>query len=150
MLIHEMDPQECREFVRQHDIARIACAHNDQPYIVPISYSFDGGRDCLYAFSGVGRKITWMRENPKVCVEVDAIEHTGLWTTVLIFGRYEELLDRDADREARDRALAHFRARKEWWLPGAGRVPGREHDHVVVFRIAIVNVSGRRAARPTV
>jgi nitroimidazol reductase NimA-like FMN-containing flavoprotein (pyridoxamine 5'-phosphate oxidase superfamily) len=88
-----------------------------------------------------------MRENPKVCVEVEAIADTRDWTTVLVFGRYEEIHGADEERVARERALDLFRVRKEWWLPGAAHLPSLEHDGAVVFRIQIDRVSGRRAVR---
>lgn len=45
----------------------------DQPYVVPIHLSLDAERSCVYAFSTVGQKILWMRENPQVCLEVEEI-----------------------------------------------------------------------------
>jgi nitroimidazol reductase NimA-like FMN-containing flavoprotein (pyridoxamine 5'-phosphate oxidase superfamily) len=147
MLTFELDPQECREFIRQHDVARLACALNDQPYVVPVSYSFDGGRDCLYCFSAVGQKVHWMRANPKVCVEIEDISDTREWTTVLAFGRYEEILGTEDEKSTRERALDLFRVRGEWWLPGAARLPTLEHEGVVVYRIRIQRVTGRRARR---
>ena len=47
--------------------------------------------NCLYAFSTIGQKIEWMRENPKVCLEVEEIDDQSHWTTVLVIGRYEEI-----------------------------------------------------------
>ena len=32
-----------------------------------------------------------MRENPKVCLEVEEIGDKSHWTTVLVIGRYEEI-----------------------------------------------------------
>jgi nitroimidazol reductase NimA-like FMN-containing flavoprotein (pyridoxamine 5'-phosphate oxidase superfamily) len=147
MLTHELDPQECREFIRRHDVARLACAKDGQPYVVPISYAFDGGRDCVYGFSAVGQKIAWMRENPSVCLEIDEVADTNHWTTVLVFGRYEEIGSGDDERTARTRALELFQVRREWWLPGAARTTARQHEAVVVYRITIDRVTGRRALR---
>jgi nitroimidazol reductase NimA-like FMN-containing flavoprotein (pyridoxamine 5'-phosphate oxidase superfamily) len=88
-----------------------------------------------------------MRDNPKVCVQLDEIRDKDHWTTVLVFGRYEELLDSESDRDARDRALALFQARDEWWLPGAAHLTASERHAVIVYRIQIDRVSGRRASR---
>jgi nitroimidazol reductase NimA-like FMN-containing flavoprotein (pyridoxamine 5'-phosphate oxidase superfamily) len=147
MLIHELTPQDCREIIRRTQVARLACSHDNQPYVVPVSYSFDAGRDCLYCFSAVGQKIMWMRDNPKVCVQFEEIADKDHWTTVLVFGRYEEILDSDKDSNARERALTLFQARNEWWLPGAANVTSRERHAVIVYRIQIERVSGRRASR---
>lgn len=73
MIIHELTAAECEEFLGRATVGRLGCAHHSQPYIVPVSLYFGREEKCLYGFSTVGKKIEWMRENPRVCVEVDAI-----------------------------------------------------------------------------
>jgi len=53
-------------------VGRIACSSKDQPYVVPISFSYESPSH-IYIFSTFGKKIEWMRRNPKVCLEVDEI-----------------------------------------------------------------------------
>ena len=88
-----------------------------------------------------------MRENPKVCLAVDEIHEKDAWTTVLAFGRYEELHRTPEEGDARARAEALFTKRQEWWLPAAARVAGREPRDVVVYRIQIDRLTGRRSGR---
>ena len=145
VLIHEVSQEECRDVLQRVHLARLACARRDQPYLVPISVYFDG--EYLYSFSIVGQKIDWMRSNPKVCVEVDDIEDESHWTTVLVFGRYEELTDAPADRDGRNRASELLEQRREFWLPAAAKLPSTEHTTPVVYRIRIDRLTGRRAAR---
>jgi uncharacterized protein len=147
MLIHELTRDECREVLARSELGRLACSRFDQPYVVPIHFSFDAERNCAYAFSALGQKIQWMRENPKVCLEIEEIEHKDSWTTVVAFGWYEEIHQDPEKAEARRRAEQMFLARGEWWLPAAARVPGHDHHGVVVYRIQIDRLSGRRAAR---
>ena len=87
-----------------------------------------------------------MRENPLVCLEIDDIQDKNHWQTVVIFGRYEEIQD-SPEAEARQRAEALFHQRQEWWLPAAAKVSSREPHAVVVYRIQIDRMTGRRAAR---
>src|SRR5215204_6686505 len=134
MLIHELTREQCRNVLSRSELGRLACSHRDQPYLVPIHFSFDPDRNCLYAFSTIGQKIQWMRENPRVCLEVDEIHDKGSWTTVLAFGRYEELSRQPEEGEAMARAEALLTKRRDWWLPAAGKVGGREHQDVVVYR----------------
>jgi nitroimidazol reductase NimA-like FMN-containing flavoprotein (pyridoxamine 5'-phosphate oxidase superfamily) len=149
MLVHELTLAECRAVLVRVTIGRLACARADQPYIVPILFSFDPVEDFLYSFSMLGRKIDWMRGNPKVCVEVDEIDDHLHWTTIVAFGRYEEILDSARAAHARRRAHELFERRPEWWLPGAARLAtGDEHAIPVVYRIHIDTMTGRRAARP--
>ena len=148
MLIHELGAPDCMVILERSDLGRLACAHHDQPYIVPIHFSFDRERQCLYAFSAIGQKIEWMRENPKVCVEVEDLADRAQWTTVLAFGRYEEMGDSPEDQASRNAARALFEGRPEWWLPAAGKVASRdEHPSVLIYRIRIDRLTGRRAGR---
>jgi uncharacterized protein len=143
MLIQELTRDQCREVLSRTELARLACARFDQPYVVPIHFAFDPARNCAYAFSMVGQKIRWLRENPKVCLAVDEIEDKDSWTSVLAFGRYEELPREDP--EPRSRAEMLFTNRNGWWLPAAARVAGREPEDLIVYRIQIDRLTGRRA-----
>ena len=91
MLIHELSAEECADHLGRTSVGRLACALFHQPYIVPIHFSFDAERGCLYAFSMVGQKIEWMRQNPLVCLEFDELTTHGQWASVVVFGHYEEL-----------------------------------------------------------
>ena len=146
MLIHELTKAECYEVLRRAHLARLACCRDDHPYIVPISYDFDG--EHLYSFSTLGQKIVWMRANPHVCVEVDDIEDRFHWTTVLVFGRYEELRTPVEHELARERARRLFEHREEWWQPAAAKAGPPEHHVPLVYRIVINQLSGRRADAP--
>jgi len=148
MQINELTRDQCREVLSRSELGRLACARFDQPYVVPIHFSFDPARNCVYAFSTVGQKVEWMRENPKVCLAVDEIHDKAAWTTVLAFGRYEELHRTPEEGEARSRAEALFAKRYEWWLPAAAKIAGREHHEMVVYRIQIDRLTGRRATSP--
>ena len=147
MRVYELDALECAQLLSKVDLGRLGCAHHDQPYIVPIHFAFDPHRKSLFAFSSVGRKINWMRENPKVCVEVEQVEDKDHWTTVLVFGRFYELGDSADDVAARDRAKQLFERRPEWWFPAAAKTWSSEPDAVLIYGIRIDHMSGRRASR---
>ena len=147
MVIQELTPTQCAQVLQRNTVGRLGCSKEGQPYVVPISFSFDRERSCVYSFSTVGQKVLWMRENPLVCLEVDDIQDKDHWQTVVIFGRYEEIQDSPEEAEARQRADALFQQRSEWWLPAAAKVGSRERHAVVVCRIQIDRITGRRAAR---
>jgi nitroimidazol reductase NimA-like FMN-containing flavoprotein (pyridoxamine 5'-phosphate oxidase superfamily) len=147
MRIVELTPAECVEIISRTNLGRLGCAHDNQPYVVPILYSFDIDRRCAYAFSTIGQKIEWMRANPKVCLEVEDITDKDNWTTVIAIGRYEEIHHAPAEANARLRAERLFQRRREWWLPAAAQVTSGEHHEMVVYRIQIHELSGRRASR---
>ena len=73
----------------------------------------------FYAFTTEGRKTRAAREHPAVCFEVDEYDgDTGSWTSVILWGRYEEL-----QGGARTEALAilseRHGARRPSTSPGA-------------------------------
>jgi uncharacterized protein len=148
MLIHDLTAEQCREVLTRANLGRLACSRADQPYIVPIFFSFDLQDDCLYSFSTVGQKVDWMRGNPKVCVEVDEVRGQYEWTTILVFGRYEEIGDSSEHAPARRRAHDLFQQRPHWWLPATGKLRGAEEHHSpILYRIHMNLVTGRRAGR---
>ena len=147
MQIRELSGEQCLELLKRTRLGHLACAVEGQPYVVPIHFSFDAERNCVYGFSAVGQKIAWMRENPLVCLEVADIADKNRWTTVLLFGRYEEIQDSPDDAETRQRVWDLFQERREWWLPAAAKLGSRESHAVVIYQIHIDRLTGRSASR---
>jgi nitroimidazol reductase NimA-like FMN-containing flavoprotein (pyridoxamine 5'-phosphate oxidase superfamily) len=116
-----------------------------QPYIVPIHFAYQDY--WLYSFSVLGQKIDWMRTNPLVCVEADQMRREE-WTTVVVFGRYEELSDTSKFQSERTLAFNLLQQRAMWWEHGgAKKMPAGAPAAVPVFyRIKIEQITGRRAA----
>jgi uncharacterized protein len=145
MFIHNLTVSECHEILKRAAIARLAVARDNQPYVVPIHIYFDG--NYLYSFATLGQKIAWMRENPRVCVQVDDITDRFHWSTVVVFGSYEELLHMPRHEEARSRAHDLFQTVPEWWQPASSNVGVPEVRMAMVYRIRIEKVTGRMAER---
>lgn len=148
MLIQEMTRSECISRLSHTRLGRLGCAFQNQPSIVPIYFAYEDS--FLYGFTTPGQKIDWMRSNLLVCVELDEIENTNLWTTIVIFGTYEELPETDAITEEidwRKHAHALLQQYAEWWEPGAAwntqRRPAKSFEPVF-YRISIDQISGRR------
>jgi nitroimidazol reductase NimA-like FMN-containing flavoprotein (pyridoxamine 5'-phosphate oxidase superfamily) len=91
MVIREMSREECLQVLAGTRLARLACAHENQPYVVPVYLAYDEASGCLYSFTTPGQKVEWMRANPLVCVEVDEVAAYDQWVSVIAMGRYEEL-----------------------------------------------------------
>jgi nitroimidazol reductase NimA-like FMN-containing flavoprotein (pyridoxamine 5'-phosphate oxidase superfamily) len=132
-VIGTLSPEEIDATLRRNRVGRLGCSVNDHPYVVPITYAYDG--TFVYAYSTLGRKIAVMREQPRVCLEVDEIDGPSTWRSVVAEGRYEELSD-ESSRNAALRLLAVGDAVTRG-LNGHGIHP------VVVFRIRLTEKSGR-------
>ena len=145
MRIISMSQQECSGLLQRVSIGRLACSLNDQPYVVPVAFSYEPDR--IYIFSTFGKKIEWMRKNPKVCLQADEIGDRSNWTSVVVTGTYLELNvpQYTAQREHARERLAQC---SEWWrIPLAERREKISDSSMetVFFRIDIESMSGLRA-----
>lgn len=137
---------ECRKALQRATVGRLACARDNQPYVVPIYFAID--RDHLYAFTTLGQKVEWMRLNPRVCVEIDERTTHDQWESVVIFGQYEELPDLPKFEAARAKALELLQQHVMWWEPayiGAAHRDVSHSEKPIVYRIRIERMTGHRA-----
>src|SRR6202521_4793488 len=117
MVIREMNREECLRVLARGRLARLACAHENQPYIVPVYLAYHEASACLYGFTTPGQKVEWMRANPLVCVEVDEVAAHDQWVSVIARGRYEELPETPGSDGASLRAPERPRNVAEATLP---------------------------------
>jgi hypothetical protein len=143
MLIHEMTEDECRTALERVGVGRLACARDDQPYVVPIYFSYD--RKHLYGFSTLGQKIEWMRSNPLVCLEIDERTSHHQWMSVVVSGRYEELPDTPEFGYERVHAHEVLQKHAMWWQPAYVATEHREQLTPIFYRIHIKQMTGHRA-----
>jgi nitroimidazol reductase NimA-like FMN-containing flavoprotein (pyridoxamine 5'-phosphate oxidase superfamily) len=146
MFIHEMTELECRQALEKADFGRLACARDNQPYVVPIYFAFDD--DYIYGFTTLGQKIEWMRLNPHVCLEIDERVSHNKWISVIVFGHYEELPDEPEYKAARLEAHQLLQRRAMWWEPAYVGAAHRDEPHSftpIFYRICIKTMTGHRA-----
>jgi nitroimidazol reductase NimA-like FMN-containing flavoprotein (pyridoxamine 5'-phosphate oxidase superfamily) len=157
MFVDKMNHEECVRVLAEAPVARLACAAENQPYVVPVYLAYYRAADvdeCLYGFTTMGQKIEWMRANPRVCVEVDQVSGSSEWVSVVAFGQYEEIPNvheqvcgRAPERSslvgrrrskavtwepANEQLLAHrlLEDRAMWWEPASSVRTGIENgDH---------------------
>ena len=147
MFIHEMSRAECNDALSRVRYGRLACAHDNQPYLLPLNFAFDGN-SYLYCFATLGQKIEWMRSNPLVCFEVDEVKNHNHWSSVIVFGSYEELPDKPEFETARSHLQEYLQQRVMWWEPAYISQAHRDKAHSltpIFFRIKIESVTGHRA-----
>jgi nitroimidazol reductase NimA-like FMN-containing flavoprotein (pyridoxamine 5'-phosphate oxidase superfamily) len=146
VLIQEMTRQASLEMLARAHVGRLACAQENQPYVVPFYFTYHS--DSLYSFATVGQKIEWMRSNPLVCVEMDEVVSPEEWVSVIVFGRYEELPD--TPHYEAERAVAYNLLQKKamWWEPVYVKTTqhGTQRPLVpVYYRIHVSQITGHRA-----
>ena len=144
MRIDELNETECREILLRSSIARLGCSQNGQPYVVPVGIAYEA--DYIYIFATPGKKIEWMRANPKVCVQMDEVTNQSDWTSVIANGEYQELPEPQFTDE-RNHARKLFEKRHHWWLNALAqrRIQMRDEEITpVFFRIRVHSMTGLR------
>jgi nitroimidazol reductase NimA-like FMN-containing flavoprotein (pyridoxamine 5'-phosphate oxidase superfamily) len=139
--VRELTPNEIDEFLRGQRIARLGCHAGGETYVVPVIYAYGDG--AIVTVTQEGRKVAMLRENSRVCVEVDEYDADGRgsWRSVIAYGAAEELAGDEIPG-----ALALLRER-------FARAAGREAEPrplspgVVVLRIRLEDGSGRAVER---
>jgi uncharacterized protein len=131
--IRELPAEQIEALLRTAIVGRIACcghgaAGDGRPYLVPLAYGYDG--DAVYAHSGPGRKLDFMRAEPRVTFEVDQAVAPDRWRSVIAEGTFEEI----DDPGQRDAALKVIYGTEG--IPDLG-------SQTIVFRIRLTSRSGR-------
>jgi nitroimidazol reductase NimA-like FMN-containing flavoprotein (pyridoxamine 5'-phosphate oxidase superfamily) len=144
MPISEMSEADCRAVLAHASVARLGCSRDGQPYVVPVYIALDGRY--IYVFSTFGKKIKWMRENPKVCLQADNIRSRSHWSSVIAYGRYEELNESEYAEE-REHGRKLLEKRHKWFLNAIAvrRIDLAEWVSPLFFRIEIDSLTGLAA-----
>jgi nitroimidazol reductase NimA-like FMN-containing flavoprotein (pyridoxamine 5'-phosphate oxidase superfamily) len=154
MMIHAMSEDESYHFLAHTRLCRLACARDNQPYVVPTFYAYfksNSGVSYLYVITTLGQKIHWMQANPLVCFECDKVMSYDHWVSVVGFGFYEELPDDSGFEQERFHAWELLHKDPAWWMPGWAAYLGRDHADLtqpfspLYYRIRIDHITGHRA-----
>ncbi len=137
----ELSFREIEDFLRSQRIARLGCHAGGATYVIPLIYAYEDG--AVVSVTTEGRKTAMLRENPRVCVEVDEYDADGRgsWRSVIAHGTYEELAG-DAIESALDLMRERF-AR----TAGRAAEPRQLGPNVVVLRVELDELSGRTVER---
>ena len=68
-MIDEFHPDAIEAVLHRHHVGRLACIVAGEPYLVPITYTYQDG--VVYGHSMLGQKLDAMRSEPRVAFEVD-------------------------------------------------------------------------------
>jgi nitroimidazol reductase NimA-like FMN-containing flavoprotein (pyridoxamine 5'-phosphate oxidase superfamily) len=145
-MLGTLNEMQIDHFLLSQTVGRIACTDGKVPYIVPITYMYDGTD--IISQTIEGKKLAIMRTNPNVCFEVDSMSNMANWQSVIISGTFRELKGKEAIK-ARDYLFNHL-----WPLLTSSTIHPHEHGvsaevddtnriKPVMFKIKVRNKSGR-------
>ena len=121
----ELNEIQINNVLTSQVLGRLACTDGKQPYIVPLTFCFDG--KCIYGQTRPGKKLTILRKNPNVCFEVDQMIDMANWQSVLVLGKFEELNEADAQNA---RQLLFDRI-----FPMSTSCTIHPHQHIVTHKV---------------
>jgi nitroimidazol reductase NimA-like FMN-containing flavoprotein (pyridoxamine 5'-phosphate oxidase superfamily) len=135
MSISKLGDRDSLAILREGTLGRLGCIAADWPYVVPVNYFFDG-RD-IYIHTLPGKKLDALRDNPRVCLQVDDIKDSYNWRSVIAYGTFEEV----SNEEMRENVLTKLYSRLPHMTPVESKmVEGAKGT--VVFRIKMEEVTG--------
>ena len=133
--------------LRSQVVGRIGCFDGKEVYVVPVTYVYHNR--CVYAHSKEGRKVQVMRKNPDVCFQVDAMDNMANWRSVIVWGKFEELIGEKRQKEGMkilfDRLTPLLTSETVRPSHGLSRPPEilEKGYKAVAYRIKITKSSGR-------
>lgn len=139
---------EIDAIIRNCEVCRLAFSVSDEPYLVPVSFGYDGNN--LYFHTAMtGKKIDCIAVNNRVCFEFEqnvclerhpkkACSWSFSFESVIGFGVVHELRSPEKKTQGLNHIMKHYSGR-EWEFTGA------EVGSTRVWKIMISSVSGKRA-----
>jgi nitroimidazol reductase NimA-like FMN-containing flavoprotein (pyridoxamine 5'-phosphate oxidase superfamily) len=145
-MIGELNESQIDHLLHRQAVGRIGCADEGQPYIVPVTYVYDG-KDII-GQTKEGMKLDIIRKNPTVCFEVDVMSNMNNWQCIILNGTFSELKGKAAI-EARE-----YLFNRVWPLltdsaihphqhEATGRIDDPDRVKPIMYRIKIKERSGR-------
>jgi len=139
---------EIDAIIHASKVCRVALARDNQPYLVPLSFGYDGRAIYLHT-AGEGKKIEFIEANNRVCVEfehnVELTAHETLackWSIqfecVIGQGRIQELTQSSDKQYGLNQIMLHYSG-KEWDFDA------KVISKTRVWRIDLESVSGKRS-----
>lgn len=96
-MVENVSEKECLQFLANHYIGYLGYLQNKKPYVVPITYFFDG-KNTIIGYTNEGQKINAMRQNNSVSLLVTDTISIYNWKSVLAQGTFNEISGTAAKR----------------------------------------------------
>ncbi|WP_276373164.1 pyridoxamine 5'-phosphate oxidase family protein [Chryseolinea sp. H1M3-3] len=146
-MLGELTKDQIEDILKSNVIGRLGCCSQQKMYVVPVTYCYDG--EFVFGHTVEGMKVKMLRENPACCLEVDIMKNMTNWKSVIAWGTFEELKDKEAE-EAMEKLitrLAPLMPSETSHPPRMGPSPGIRTStfakNPIIYRIRLTEKSGR-------
>ena len=128
------------------EICHLSCCLNDQPYLIPISFGYDGQAIFIHT-ALAGKKITIFEQNPRVCLsfvsQAALLSNQDLacnwsfdYSSVIAEGEISEITDPELKTSALNHIMSHYSGR-EW------EIPNKALASIRAWKIVLENPMGK-------
>ncbi|MEX1309556.1 MAG: pyridoxamine 5'-phosphate oxidase family protein [Candidatus Sulfomarinibacteraceae bacterium] len=142
------DLETIHAIVRGCEVCRLGLAVESEPYVVPVSFGFNG-ESVFFHTAKNGKKIDMMTANPRVCVQFernvklvtdddDPCSWTFHFESVIGFGSVTELVAGRDKIIGLNRIMQHYSDR-DW------KIEGPSLDSTRVWRVDLDGLTGKRS-----
>ena len=87
--VEDMRDSEIEGLLGRVNYGHLACARDNQPYVVPVHYAYD--RPNIYIYTTEGMKAEIIRDNPRICLQVENVVDNTNWQSVIVMGEAEQI-----------------------------------------------------------
>ncbi len=142
--------EEINAIIRGSHVCRIALAMDNMPYIIPVSFGYDG--ESIYIHTAKeGKKINYFKNNNNICFEFErnvklfkdkknACKWTFSYESVIGFGVIHELESLEQREVGLNRIMSQYSRKK--WVFGEGPL-----KNIRVWKIEITSITGKRSEK---
>lgn len=145
---HVTDSSEMENVIRSSQIMRLALCLDNEPYVVPMSFGYDGDA-IFFHCAPEGLKLDILNRNPRVCCLFEhglAFDPKGaspcswgfFYATVVVHGKAVRITDPSEELAGLQSITDHYAADGE-------KVPTDRIEKVEVWKIVILDMTGKRA-----
>lgn len=96
--IEEMRRDEMKDLLREVGYAHLGCSRDNEPYVVPVHYAYSDA--FIYVYTTEGKKAEIIRENPRVCLQVESVADNQNWKSVIVTGDASQVVNEEEREEA--------------------------------------------------
>ncbi|MCD6425806.1 MAG: pyridoxamine 5'-phosphate oxidase family protein [Anaerolineales bacterium] len=146
------DRKTLDSIIHNAEICHLACCLNDQPYVIPISFGYDG-KTIYFHTARAGKKNEIFLKNPQVSLgfetNIDLItdqDNACGWTfdfqSVIVTGEIKEINDPDLKNFGLNHIMLHY-SNRNW------NIPQEEIRKTKTWQVRIDTITGKRSPAKT-
>ncbi len=90
-MIGKLTEEQIEQILKENVFGHLGCNDGYNTYVYPVNYVYDG--NFILCHSTAGSKIEIMRQNKRVCLQVEEIINLAQWKSVLVQGTFQELVE---------------------------------------------------------